>query len=93
MDWRGVGSNPAGNIYVHFEFSLPPRSEQVSGTHVNEIKHDHSPVVIVVLDSRYDYSYKALYISTCSIALNRFTGTDPSHLKQKLRYQTDAHLI
>ena len=35
-------------------FSLPPRSEQVSGAHVNEIKHDHSPVVIVVLESRYD---------------------------------------
>ena len=35
-------------------FSLPLRSEQVSGAHVNEIKHDHSPVVIVILDSRYD---------------------------------------
>ena len=54
VDWRGVGSNPAGNIYFHFEFSLPPRSEQVSKAHLNEIKHDHSPVVIVVLDSRYD---------------------------------------
>ena len=31
-------------------FSLPPPYEQVSGAHVNEIKHDHSPVVIVVLD-------------------------------------------
>ena len=30
------------------------RSDQVSGAHVNEIKHDHSPVVIVVVDSRYD---------------------------------------
>ena len=54
VDWRGVGSNPTGNIYFDFEFSLPPRSEQVSGAHVNEIKHDHSPVVIVVSDSRYD---------------------------------------
>ena len=35
-------------------FSFPPRSEQVSGAHVNEIKHDDSPVVIVVLDPRYD---------------------------------------
>ena len=34
------------------------------------IKHVHSPEVIVVLDPRYDLSYKALYISTCSIALN-----------------------
>ena len=50
-------------------FSLPPRSEQVNGAVANEIKHVHSPEVIVVLDSRYDLSYKALYISTCSIAL------------------------
>ena len=50
-------------------FSLPPRSEQVKGAVANEIKHVHSPEVIVVLDPRYDLSYKALYISTCSIAL------------------------
>ena len=50
-------------------FSLPPRSEQVNGAVANEIKHVHSPKVIVVLDPRYDLSYKALYISTCSIAL------------------------
>ena len=37
-----------------------------------EIKHVHSPEVIVVLDPRYDLSYKALYISTCSIALKVF---------------------
>ena len=73
VDWRGVGSNPAGDIYFHFEFSLPPRSEQVNGAVANEIKHVHSPEVIVVLDPRYDLSYKALYISTCSIALKGFT--------------------
>ena len=50
-------------------FSLPPHSEQVNGAVANEIKHVHSPEVIVVLDPRYDLSYKALYISTCSIAL------------------------
>ena len=50
-------------------FSLPPRSEQFSWTHLNEIKHDHSPVVIVDLDPRYDLSYKALYIYSRSIAL------------------------
>ena len=53
VDWRGGGSNPAGNIYFHFEFFAPSLSEQVNGAHVNEIEHDHSPVVIVVLDSRY----------------------------------------
>ena len=50
-------------------FSLPPRSEQVNGAVANEIKHVHSLEVIVVLYPRYDLSYKALYISTCSIAL------------------------
>ena len=29
-------------------------SEQLSGAHANEIKHDYSPVVIVVLDPKYD---------------------------------------
>ena len=36
------------------KFSLPPRSEQVNGAVANEIKHVHSPEVIVVLDPRYD---------------------------------------
>ena len=54
-------------------FALPPRSEQVNGAVANEIKHVHSPEVIVVLDPRYDLSYKALYISTCSIALRQDT--------------------
>ena len=57
-------------------FSLPPRSEQVNGAVANEIKHVHSPEVIVVLDSRYDLSYKALYISTCSIALMCLSTTE-----------------
>ena len=48
VDWRGVGSNPTGNIYFYFYFFAPSRSEQVSGAHVNEINHDLSPVVIVV---------------------------------------------
>ena len=52
-------------------FSLPPRSKQVNGAVANEIKRVHSPEVIVVLDPRYDLSNKALYISTCSIALKR----------------------
>ena len=51
-------------------FLLSPRSEQVNGAVANEIKHVHSPEVIVVLDPRYDLSYKALYISTCSNSFN-----------------------
>ena len=61
------------HIFI-LNFSLPPRSEQVNGAVANEIKHVHSPEVIVVLDHRYDLSYKALYISTCSIALRLKTG-------------------
>ena len=49
-----MGSNPAGDIYFHFDFLLPPRSEQVNGAVANEIKHVNSPEVIVVLDPRYD---------------------------------------
>ena len=59
------------HIFFILNFSLPPRSEQVNGAVANEIKHVHSPEVIVVLDPRYDLSYKALYISTCGIALNK----------------------
>ena len=54
MKRRGVGFNPAGDIYFILNFSLPPRSEQVNEAVANEIKHDHSPEVIVVLDPRYD---------------------------------------
>ena len=55
MVWRGVGWNPAGQIYFHhFDFFAPSRFEQVSGAHANEIKHDHSPEVIVILDPKYD---------------------------------------
>ena len=64
-------------------FSLPPRSKQVNGAVANEIKHVHSPEVIVVLDPRYDLSYKALYISTCSIALTLKTITDQYKQKRK----------
>ena len=61
---QGLGSNPAGDIYFHFEFLRPTGSEQLNGAHANKIKHGHSRrVVIVVLDPRYGYSYKdCLYI-------------------------------
>ena len=57
-----MSSNPAGYIFFILNFSLPLRYEQVSGAHANEIQHDHSPDVIVVLYPRYDLSHKALYI-------------------------------
>ena len=78
--WNGYVTIPVWNrlwfripleTYIFIlNFSLPPRSEQVNRAVAIEIKHVHSPEVIVVLDPRYDLSYKALYISTCSIALN-----------------------
>ena len=64
MAWRGFEC--PGDIFI-LNFSLPPRSEQVSEAHANKIKHDHSPEV--VLDPRYDSSYKALYIYSHSISL------------------------
>ena len=50
--------------------TLPVHDRKVAAPYV------HSPEVIVVLDPRYDLSYKALYISTCSIAL---TAMDLTH--------------
>ena len=58
------------HIFI-LNFSLLHRSEQVSEAHANEIKHGHSPEVIVVLDLRYDKSHKVLYIYSRSIALNK----------------------
>ena len=50
LSWGGVAW-----VQIQFEwyifilnFLLPPRSEQLSGAHANEIKHDNSHVVIIV---------------------------------------------
>ena len=67
--------------------SLPPRSEQVNGAVANEIKHVHSPEVIVVLDPRYELSYKALYISTCSIALSNMLYHVQSKISPYFQYK------
>ena len=79
--WTGVVwvEIPLETFIFILNFSLLPRSEQVNGAVANEIKHDHSPGVIVVLDPRHDYSYKALYIHSHSIALN--IGRNEIHLK------------
>ena len=47
---RVAGSIPGGDIYFHFGFFTSFPSLQVGGALVNEIKHDNSPVVKVVLD-------------------------------------------
>ena len=51
---RVAGSILDGDIYFHFELFACFPSLQIDGALANEIKHDHSPVVIVVLDSRHD---------------------------------------
>ena len=73
-------------------FSLPPRSEQVNGAVANEIKHVHSPEVIVVLDPRYDFSYKALHISTCSIALSYIRLQKTEYMKFSTRNERKGNL-
>ena len=51
---RIAGSIIGGDIYFHFELFAYFPSLQVGGADANKIKHDHSPVVIVDLDSRHD---------------------------------------
>ena len=46
---RVPGSIPGGYIYFHFEFFACFPSLQLGGTLANEIRQDHSPVVIVYL--------------------------------------------
>ena len=41
------------HIFI-LNFSIPACSKRLSGSHANEIKHDHFSVVIVVLDPGYD---------------------------------------
>ena len=49
LSWTGVVSVriPLETYVFILNFSLPPRSEQVNGAVANEIKHVHSPEVIV----------------------------------------------
>ena len=49
-----AGSILDGDVYFHFEFFACFPSLQVSRALANEIKYDHSPVVIVVLDPSHD---------------------------------------
>ena len=82
MSWTGgVWIRIPLETYIFIlNFSLPPRSEQVNGAVANEIKHVHSPEVMVVLDPRYILSYKALYISTCSIAFKIYSDNRKEYI-------------
>ena len=60
MAWGGVGSNPAGDINnCLFEFFNPSLFRTAQN---NEIKHDHSPLVIVVLVPIYDIKQGLAYL-------------------------------
>ena len=52
---RVTGSIPGEDIYSHAEFFTSFPCLQLSEALANEIEQDHSPIVIVVLDPRYDY--------------------------------------
>ena len=54
--WKAKGRwfDSDGDIYFHFEFSACFPSLQDDGDLANEIKHAHSPLVIIVLDPRYE---------------------------------------
>ena len=49
-----AGSILDEDLYFHFEFFACFTSLQVGRALANEIKHEHSPVVIVVLDPSHD---------------------------------------
>ena len=61
LGWKGkvAGLIPSGAIYFYFELFACFCSSQLEVAHANEIKHDNSPVVYVVLYPSYDLSYKA----------------------------------
>ena len=56
LSWTGVVwvRIPLETYIFILNFSLPLPFEKVNGAVANEIKHDHLPEVIVVLDTRYD---------------------------------------
>ena len=62
LSWsvRRVFESHARHIHI-LNVWLPSRYEWLSRVNANEIKHDRSPAVTVVLDPWYNKSYKALY--------------------------------
>ena len=44
-----MGLNPTGDKYFQFEFYAPTLFQTAQRIHANEIKQNHSPVVLVVL--------------------------------------------
>ena len=80
--WRGMGSNPGGDIYFHLNFSIPACSGQLSRSHANEIKHDHSPVVIVVFRPQIRLIIQGLVYYSRSIALSHMSNVGSWEEKQ-----------
>ena len=71
----GVGLKPLETyILIFFNCLLSSPSEQLSGAHTNEIKLDHSPIVLI-----YDSSYKAyscMYKNVHHIGVRLIHGSD-----------------
>ena len=77
-------------IYIFFILNLSRVfcSSQFGGAHANEIKHDHSPVVYIVLDHRYDYSYICIYITTGYLKRMNTKGTAVHIIKPLIKMLT-----
>ena len=72
LEYRAWVRVPLETDIIILNFSLPARSEQLSGVHANETKHDHSPTVIVVLDQNtISHTKSSLLIAAGYITLKQ----------------------
>ena len=60
----GIGSNP---VYFHFEFLAPFSFLTAQQSPANEIKHNHSPVVIVDLDPQIGLIKQGLWVYIAAV--------------------------
>ena len=90
MTWVRI---PRETYIFMLNFSLPPRSKQLSVAYENEIKHDHSSLVKIILDPRYDLSYKALYIYSRSIAFIGVSSWRKLHAFQSRTMHKECRLM
>ena len=65
----GVGSNPAGDIYFHFEFLIPSRFSQLGEVHPTKIKHDSNP-------EKYVHREKDYFIRVGSVVNSIYFSAD-----------------
>ena len=92
MDWRGVGSNPAGDIYFDFEFVAPSpfRTGQQSHCKWNQAcpftwGHSCFRTQIRLIIQGFVYSY-LLY----SFKIGHKDNFEPAHFKSRVKYQAKS---